>query len=113
MTFGELAQRVDACARGLIAQGVGSGDRVGIFSYNRPEWVVADLAALSTGAIVVPVAYNLTSLLLKDILNDAEVKILFVENRRLLEIFLAIRENLRTPPRVVLFEGPAAGTECL
>jgi long-chain acyl-CoA synthetase len=41
-------------ARGLTALGVGRGDRVALVSENRPEWVIADLAIMSAGAMTVP-----------------------------------------------------------
>jgi long-chain acyl-CoA synthetase len=109
MSFEVLARMVDACACALRALGVRAKDRVGIFSYNRPEWVIADLAALRAGAPVVPVAYNLTPSCIKDILDDASVKVLFVENRRLLQVFTGVRDRLRSLPLVVLFEGSGGG----
>jgi long-chain acyl-CoA synthetase len=54
-TFATLADQVSAVARGLVAAGIGPGDRVVIWSANRPDWVVADLAIAMTGAAVVPV----------------------------------------------------------
>ena len=41
-------------ARGLVALGVEPGDRVALVSESRPEWVVADLAIMSIGAVTVP-----------------------------------------------------------
>src|SRR5262249_51951881 len=39
---------------GLRSLGIGRGERVGLVSENRPEWVIADLAVMSAGAITVP-----------------------------------------------------------
>ncbi|MBK7398586.1 MAG: AMP-binding protein [Myxococcales bacterium] len=52
-TYGELWQRVTATARGLLALGVKKGDRVGIWSPNRWEWVVLQFATARVGAILV------------------------------------------------------------
>ncbi len=41
-------------ARGLAALGIEPGDRVALVSENRPEWVIADLAIMSAGAVTVP-----------------------------------------------------------
>jgi len=38
----------------LAALGIEPGDRVALVSENRPEWVVADLAIMSAGAVTVP-----------------------------------------------------------
>src|SRR5690349_8446827 len=54
-TYAELNRDVDALARGLIAAGIAVGDRVGIWSPNCAEWVVAQYATAKIGAILVNV----------------------------------------------------------
>jgi 2-aminobenzoate-CoA ligase len=54
VTFGELDDQSARLANALAAQGLGLGDRLAIRSTNRPEAVVAALAAWRIGAIVVP-----------------------------------------------------------
>ena len=41
-------------ARGLLSLGIEPGDRVALVAESRPEWVVADLAIMSIGAVTVP-----------------------------------------------------------
>jgi long-chain acyl-CoA synthetase len=53
-SWAEAAGEVGRLARGLIALGVGRGDRVALVAENRPEWVIADFAIMSAGAITVP-----------------------------------------------------------
>src|SRR5947209_17355342 len=52
-TYRELVQQCEEVARGLIARGVKKGDRVGIWSPNRYEWVVIQYATAAMGAILV------------------------------------------------------------
>ncbi|HEX9105210.1 MAG TPA: AMP-binding protein, partial [Polyangia bacterium] len=52
-TWRELWDETSAVARGLIAYGIDRGDRVGIWSPNRYEWVVTQLACARVGAILV------------------------------------------------------------
>ena len=52
-TYAALWDAVDRAARGLLALGVARGDRVGIWSPNRSEWVIAQFAAARVGAILV------------------------------------------------------------
>src|SRR3954462_15798479 len=52
-TYAELDERVEQCARALLAAGVGRGDRVGIWSPNNVEWVVIQFATARIGAILV------------------------------------------------------------
>ncbi|NOY60233.1 MAG: AMP-binding protein, partial [Calditrichaeota bacterium] len=42
--YEELHRQVKNLALGLAASGVRKGDRVSIFSFNRPEWAISDLA---------------------------------------------------------------------
>ncbi|MBV9975822.1 MAG: AMP-binding protein [Hyphomicrobiales bacterium] len=60
-TYGELQRRVDAFAAGLLALGLEPGDRVGIWSPNNSEWVIAQFATAKAGLILVNInpAYRL------------------------------------------------------
>src|SRR5712691_10048837 len=53
-SWADAADRVSRLARGLAQLGVEPGDRVALISENRPEWVIADLAIISIGAVTVP-----------------------------------------------------------
>jgi fatty-acyl-CoA synthase len=55
LSYGDLRAATDELARGLIALGVRHGDRVGIWSTNNLEWVVAQFATPKIGAILVNV----------------------------------------------------------
>ncbi len=52
-SYDDLLRRVDRFAAGLLSIGVYKGDRVGIWSPNRPEWVLAQFATARIGAILV------------------------------------------------------------
>jgi fatty-acyl-CoA synthase len=52
-TYREFWDLTSRCARGLIARDVKKGDRVGIWSPNRYEWVVVQYATARIGAILV------------------------------------------------------------
>ena len=54
MNWAETASAVSRLARGLVALGIAPGDRVALAAESRPEWVIADLAIMSAGAIAVP-----------------------------------------------------------
>ncbi len=63
-TYRELQQRVDAVAAGLLALGLEPGQRVGIWSPNNAEWVLAQFATAKAGLILVNInpAYRLAEL---------------------------------------------------
>ena len=63
-TYGQLKQQVENAARGMIAIGVESGDRVGVWSPNSAEWLIAQYALAKVGAIMVNInpAYRIREL---------------------------------------------------
>ncbi len=63
-SYGEFVAEVDKLATGLLALGIGKGDRVGIWSPNRYEWVLTQFATAKMGAIMVCInpAYRLYEL---------------------------------------------------
>lgn len=54
-TWSELAADVEAAARGLLAEGVRTGDRVGVWAPNCAEWTITQLATARIGAILVTI----------------------------------------------------------
>jgi len=52
-TYRELVEQCERAGRGLMARGVAKGDRVGIWSPNRFEWVIVQYATAAIGAILV------------------------------------------------------------
>jgi long-chain acyl-CoA synthetase len=54
VSWREAEHDVRQLALGLRSLGIGRGERIGLVSENRPEWVIADLAIMSAGAITVP-----------------------------------------------------------
>ncbi|HEX3861877.1 MAG TPA: AMP-binding protein [Stellaceae bacterium] len=63
-TYGELGERVDAFAAGLVALGIAPGERVAIWAPNCVEWVIAQFATAKAGIILVNInpAYRLSEL---------------------------------------------------
>src|SRR5262249_20417958 len=63
-TWKEFAEQVDALAAGFLALGLQPGERIGIWSLNRPEWTLTQFAAAKAGLILVTInpAYRLSEL---------------------------------------------------
>ena len=55
MTCSEFLAEVQAVAKGLMAAGIGAGDRVGLMSKTRYEWTLIDFAIWTAGAVTVPI----------------------------------------------------------
>ncbi|WP_309115928.1 AMP-binding protein [Saccharothrix sp.] len=75
-TYRQLRDEVDAVAAGLHHSGVRVGDRVGIWSPNRAEWVVVQYATARIGAILVNInpAYRVHEL--EYVLNQSGIRTL-------------------------------------
>ena len=93
-TYRELAERVEALATALLALGVRGGDRVGLISDNRPEWIVSDLACVSIGAPDVPRGSDTTPREIEYILGHSGATAAFVEDARRYGAVLEMRERL-------------------
>jgi len=63
-TYYDLDREVDALAAGLLALGLERGDRIGIWSPNRPEWLVTQFATARIGLVLVNInpAYRVAEL---------------------------------------------------
>jgi len=94
---------------GLAALGIAKGDRVVIMSESRPEWLLADLAILTLGAVTVPVYSTLTAAQARYIVHDAGARIAFVSTAEQLDKLQRVRHELPALEAIVRFE-PGAGT---
>lgn len=103
LSFGEVARRVRELALGLHSLGLQSGDRVAIWSENRPEWNLSDLATLAIGAVDVPVYSTQARGQVEYILADAGVKTIFVSSSFLTDA-IAIKDSIPSLERVICFD---------
>src|SRR4051812_13647079 len=104
MTWSELRDRVDALARGLHELGVRRGDTVALMLGNRPEFHIADLAAMSLGATPFSIYATSSPEQIAYVVGDARAKVAIVE-----ELFLAplrtARADLPALETVIVVEG--------
>ncbi len=77
-TYRQLQEAVDRFARGLMALGVQKGDRVGIWSPNYAEWVIAQFATPKLGSILVNINPSYRTSELEYALKDSGVSTLIV-----------------------------------
>src|SRR5205807_5564936 len=103
LTFGEVARRVRELALGLHTLGIAAADRVAIWSENRPEWNIADLATLAVGAVDVPIYATQAHSQVEYILSDSAARALFVSST-FLETALEIKERLSKLEFVISFD---------
>jgi long-chain acyl-CoA synthetase len=83
----EISDIVDKLAAGLLALGISGNDmsiegrdKIAILAKNRPEWIFLDLAVQKAGAILVPIYPTVHIGDLEFVLNDAQVKMVFIND---------------------------------
>jgi long-chain acyl-CoA synthetase len=107
----DVKRVVDGLTAGLLRHGItyndGSvegRDKIAIISKNRPEWLMLDMAVQQSGAILVPVYPTIHINELEFILNDAQVKMIFVNDRDGLEKISLLRSRVPTLTQIYSFE---------
>lgn len=79
VTAAEFHDEVRAVAKGLVAGGLHTGDRVGIMSKTRYEWTVADFAVWTAGGVPVPIYETSSAEQVLWILKDSGARAVIVE----------------------------------
>jgi len=110
----EFLRRVAGLSTAFVELGVKPGDRVGLFSANRPEWHTADFAITGAGAVTVPVYFNESPDRTTYILKHCGAKVVFVVGVPQLKKLLAVRASLPELEQIIVADGgPDVPTECL
>jgi long-chain acyl-CoA synthetase len=76
----DFSERMLALAAALLGEGVAPGDRIGLWSENRPEWLLADLAILAVGGVCVPAHAPLPAKQVIAQFDHAGVRLVFVSD---------------------------------
>src|SRR5712671_6049374 len=110
----EFLRRVAGLSTALVELGIKPGDRVGLFSANRPEWHTADFAINGSGAVTVPIYFNESPDRMTYILKHCGAKVVFVVGAHQLQKLLAARPSLPELEQIIVADGGAdVPTECL
>ena len=80
-TWQQFADAVDSLASGLLRVGIAVGERVGIWSPNRMEWILTQFATARIGAILVNINPAYRTHELEHALNKVQVKMLICADR--------------------------------
>ncbi len=104
LSWSELLARVDALAGGLAGLGVGRGDTVALMLGNRPEFYVADLAAVTVGATPFSIYVTYPPSEIEFLCADAGARVVVTEQAHLPAI-LAARANLPGVEHVIVVDG--------
>jgi long-chain acyl-CoA synthetase len=104
-SFKDVLEAVRGLALGLLELGVEKGDKVSILANTRPEWTYVDFAALSVGAVVVPIYQTNSPEECQYVLENSDAKVVVVEDEEQMEKIRAVREQLPLLEHVVRMTG--------
>jgi len=104
ITWAEYAADVNALAREMVHLGLEPGDRIAVLCENRPEWMVADIAAQTAGGATVGVYTTSSSEQLEYYLHHSDAVGLILEDAEQLEKWLAIAPRCPAVRFVIVVE---------
>lgn len=104
-SWDELSGLVRKTSAALLALGLEKHENIAIFSQNKVEWSIADLGIMGTGAVTVPIYATNTAPQAKYIIDEAEIRFVFVgdddQYQKALEIYADSRCSLE---KIIVFE---------
>lgn len=103
-TFAEMGTLVRRIAAQLVELGIQTGDRVAIFSNNRPEWTLVDLACLTIRAVPVPIYATSSTDQVKHILANAGCTVGVLDGETEWVRVAEVRAELPDLAHVITFE---------
>ena len=103
-TYIQLLEKTKAIASALRELGVKRGDRIGLLSDNRPEWLALDLSILSLGAIDVPRGRDAMEYEIEYILKTTEAEVCVVENLDLYKKLTSVIDRLPTLKYIIAID---------
>ncbi len=107
VTSRAFADEVTAVAKGLIAAGIGAGDRVAVMSKTRYEWTLLDFALFTAGAVVVPIYETSSAEQVEWIVGDSGARGIVVETDEHAAIVAEVRGELASLEHVWTIESGA------
>jgi long-chain acyl-CoA synthetase len=105
VTCAQVAAQVRSTALGLIAEGVGAGDRVAVLSATRYEWAIIDFAILAVGAVTVPIYETSSAEQVRFALSDSGAVAAFAETDAHADTIEQLRGDLPELRKVLRIDG--------
>lgn len=101
LSWKRFQEKVNQISYALIHQGIDIQEKIGIFAHNMPRWTIADIGAMQVRAVAVPIYATNTAKQVEYIVNDADIKILFVGDQEQFDQVLEIAHNCPQLTKIV------------
>ncbi|MCL5046123.1 MAG: AMP-binding protein [Actinobacteria bacterium] len=104
ITWAGYRDRVRDFCLGLLSLGFERGDRVAVVGDNRPEWVIAELAAQAAGGASVGIYQDSLAHEVAYIIDHADATVVVVEDQEQVDKILEMRQQLPKVKRVIYYD---------
>jgi len=105
MKWKDFGEQIRSLAKALLEMDIlQPGEMAGIFSDNRPEWAITDLGVLAIRCVSVPIYATNSVEEAEHIINDAEIKIIFVGNQEQYNRSKKVITNNASLKKIVAFD---------
>jgi long-chain acyl-CoA synthetase len=104
ITAQQFLDEVKAVAKGIVANGVEPGERIGVMSRTRYEWTLVDYAIWYAGAVSVPVYETSSAEQIQWMLSDSEAVAAFFESEKHKKTFDEVAVDIPTVTRMWVFD---------
>jgi long-chain acyl-CoA synthetase len=104
ISWNVMGEQIRAVAKGLLEMDVKAGDMVAIFSQNSPAWTIADYGILKVRGVSVPIYATSSAKQAGYIINEAEIKIIFVGSQDQYDKTKALQDASSCLKKIIVFD---------
>jgi len=104
ISWNAMGEQIRAVAKGLLEMDVKAGDMVAIFSQNSPAWTIADYGILTVRGVSVPIYATSSAKQAGYIINEAEIKIIFVGSQDQYDKTKALQDASSCLKKIIVFD---------
>lgn len=109
LTHNDLVVQVEKLALSLLELGIQKGDRVGIFSENRIEWIISSFAISIVGAVSIPIFPVLTAKQAQYVFEESDVSAVFCSDKNQLSKVESIYDDVSSLRHIIVMDNVTDG----
>ncbi len=103
-TYQDVYENIQNVGFGFHALGLKKGDKIAIFSENRPEWSMTDWACAHFGFVSVPIYQTSIPRQINYIVNHAECNVIIASSKELAKTIISLKAKLNTLKHMVVID---------
>jgi long-chain acyl-CoA synthetase len=103
-TWQEYLEKVKYFSLGMISLGLEPGDKISVIGDNKPEWIIAELAAQAAGGLGTGIYQDSILKEVAYIINHSETKFVIAEDQEQVDKILDMQEELPNVKKVIYYD---------